>query len=39
MLALWNRIRNRPKRPEGDTLYRAAMLVAALLILATVAFF
>jgi hypothetical protein len=37
MLALPKKFRTSPPRPQGDTLYRAATLAAALMVLATVA--
>jgi hypothetical protein len=38
MSALEKFVRKRPAQPHGDTMYRAAAVAAALMMLATVAF-
>jgi hypothetical protein len=38
MSALNKIVRKRPAQPQGDTMYRAATVAAALVVLATVAF-
>ncbi len=37
MTAVAKEVRKRPRQPQGDTMYRAATVAAALMVLATVA--
>ena len=39
MLALKKQARKRPAHPQGDTIYRAAAVAAALMVLAAAPFF